>query len=115
MVFWVCLLLYGAAFGVLGETSDSRQRTAGRSDENYPDPVHHITFGSCNSLKNNKNGEGSLLDAIPHTQPDVFRWTGDSIYSSGEHDVGDLIEKFNSLKTHTPYVRLRAQTRILYT
>jgi alkaline phosphatase D len=98
----MCLLLYGAAFGVLGD-----------ADESYPDPVQRIAFGSCNSLKNIKKGEASLLDAIARTRPDVFMWTGDSIYSSGKHDVGDLVEKFNSLKTYPPYARLRAQTRIL--
>lgn len=72
------------------------------------DPVVRIAFGSCSR----QDRPQPLWQPIIDTQPDVWIWTGDIVYGDTE-DMDELRAKYDLLKRHPGYTRLRNLCPIL--
>ncbi len=67
--------------------------TSSTHDESFPDTtITSLAFGSChNNKKVLSHGNNHIWRAISHFKPEVFLWTGDSVYAPEKGGVASVV------------------------
>ena len=88
------------------ETSKTKSKTKEiPQEESQTDLI--IAFGSCN----NQRVKTSIWKAISDTEPDLFIWGGDIVYSDTQ-DMNHMREAYNAVLYDSGYVALTQKTEI---
>ena len=81
-----------------------------RAEEDRPETLTRIGFGSCASQEKHQR----IWDAVRAAKPDIFLMAGDNIYGDTE-DMGVLEAKYGKLAAKPGFAELRKTTPVLAT
>ena len=102
VIFALCLMSLLAC-----EPSKSGSETKAPTNQNDKKSDLTIAFGSCN----NQRMESPIWKAISETQPDLFLWGGDIVYSDTEN-MAIMRAAYEEVLADSGYVELARQTEI---